>query len=184
MDKLINSDFIEKLTNDGVGMLFVKEREKLDKLSPQLFSVIKNNGLKLIYVTASLPAKVLIERVEDAELEDYLIIDTVTASITDSVQNNDKNIFIRSPGNLTEISINLEDLFRKHKNTVFVVIDSITSLMIYNSENEILRFIHFTSSIAREKKNKLVMVVLDNKGLSESFLDKVRSFIDKEYIIE
>ncbi len=184
MENVIKSDFIERMTDDGVGMLFVKERYKLDEMAMELLSRVKNKGYKLIYVTSSLPAKNIEEKIQKANLTDYFIIDSVTANVIDDYQENSKNLFIKSPGDLTEVSINLESMLKKNAETLFVVIDSITSFLIYNSENEILRFIHFTSSIARSKKSKLVFIVIQNDGLSKSFLDKVRSFIDEEAIIE
>ncbi|MCL4376446.1 hypothetical protein M1558_03070 [Candidatus Parvarchaeota archaeon] len=179
MEYTFNNDFIEKITDDGVGMLLVKERYKLDEAAVELLSRIKNKGFKLIYVTSSLPFNSIEEKLESAKLDDYFIIDSVTAPIIQDAVSNNKCIFIKSPGDLTEISINLEGLLKKEGET-FVIIDSITSFLIYNSENEILRFIHFTSSVARERKTKLVFIVIENNGMSKNFLDKMRSFIDEE----
>ena len=183
MEYKFNNDFIERITDDGVGMLFVKERYKLDEAAVGLLSRIKKKGFKLIYVTSSLPFKSIEEKLELAKLDNYFIIDSVTAPVIQDVVSNNKCIFIKSPGDLTEISISLEGLLKKEGET-FVIIDSITSFLIYNSENEILRFIHFTSSIAREKKTKLVFIVIENNGISKNFLDKIRSFIDEEAVLK
>ena len=184
MENVIKSDFIERMTDDGVGMLFVRERYKLDQMAMELLSRIKNKGFKLIYVTSSLPARTIEEKITQANLTDYFIIDSVTTNVINDHSEESRSIFINSPGDLTEISINLESLMNKNSKTVFVVIDSITSFLIYNSESEILRFIHFTSSIARANKNKLVFIVVENNGLNREFLDKMRSFIDEEAVIE
>jgi archaellum biogenesis ATPase FlaH len=183
VEQKFNNDFIERITTDGVGMLFVTERYKLEEASIELLSRIKNKGFKLIYVTSSLPFKSIQEKLDVAKIEDYFIIDSVTAPVIQDPNAYKNCIFIRSPGDLTEISINLENLMKRGGEN-FVVIDSITSFLIYNSENEILRFIHFTSSIAREKKSKLVFIVIENKGISDAFLDKIRSFIDEEAKLE
>lgn len=183
MENKFNNDFIERMTNDGVGMLFVKERQKLEKAAIELLSRIKSKGFKLIYVTSSLPFKSIEEKLELAKVDDYFIIDSVTAPVIQDSIPDSKCIFIKSPGDLTEISINLEGLIKKERET-FVVIDSITSFLIYNSESEILRFIHFTSSVARERKSKLVFIVIENNGISKNFLDKIRSFIDEEAILD
>ncbi|MCL4396763.1 DUF835 domain-containing protein [Candidatus Parvarchaeota archaeon] len=179
METRFNNDFIERMTDDGVGMLFVKERYKLDEMAVELLTRIKNKGLRLIYVTSSLPSQSIQEKLDLAKVTDYFIIDSVTAPIIQDVVSTNKCIFIKSPGDLTEISINLESMLKKEGET-FVIIDSITSFLIYNSESEILRFIHFTSSIARERKTKLVFIVIENNGISKNFLDKIRSFIDEE----
>ena len=89
MENKFNNDFIEKITDDGVGMLFVKERYKLDEAAIELLSRIKNKGFKLIYVTSGLPFKSIEEKLELANVNDYFIIDSVTAPIIqDSVSNN------------------------------------------------------------------------------------------------
>ncbi|MCL4372454.1 hypothetical protein M1384_00085 [Candidatus Parvarchaeota archaeon] len=182
MEHEFDNSFIERMTDDGVGMLFVKERSKLDEAAVELLSRIKNKGFKLIYVTSSLPFKSIEERFESVKLDNYFIIDSVTAPIIQDAVSNSKCLFIKSPGDLTEISINIEGLLRK-EGQIFLIIDSITSFLIYNSENEILRFVHFTSSIAREKKTKLVFIVIENNGISKNFLDKIRSFIDEEAVL-
>jgi len=176
VEQKFNNDFIERITTDGVGMLFVTERYKLEEASIELLSRIKNKGFKLIYVTSSLPFKSIQEKLDVAKIEDYFIIDSVTAPVIQDPNAYKNCIFIRSPGDLTEISINLENLMKRGGEN-FVVIDSITSFLI-------LRFIHFTSSIAREKKSKLVFIVIENKGISDAFLDKIRSFIDEEAKLE
>ncbi len=181
MENTIKSDFIERITLDGVGMLLISERYKLDKVADELLSRIKNKSFKLLYITSSLPAVSVEEKIRHAGLEDYYIIDSVTTDVLKDC-NDSKKIYINSPGDLTEISINIENLLKKDS-TTFIVIDSVTSFLIYNSENEILRFVHFTSSIAREKNSKLVFIVVQNSGLSKEFLDKMRSFIDEEVVL-
>lgn len=183
MEEAIKDDFIERITDNGVSMLFFKERGKMDKVSMDILSRIKHKGFRLIYVTASLPAKSIREKLEQADLSDYYIIDSVTSNLLQDDAEADKCVFIRSPGDLTEISITLEGMLKKG-GELFIVVDSITSFLIYNSENEMLRFIHFTSSIAREKKNRLVFLIIENSGISAEFLDKIRSFIDEEANIE
>ena len=44
MEHEFDNDFIERITNDGVGLLFVKERYKLDEAAVDLFSRVKNKG--------------------------------------------------------------------------------------------------------------------------------------------
>ncbi len=184
MENQVKNDFIDRFTDNSIGMLFIKERYKLDDVALQLFNRIKNKKFKLVYVTASLPSKVIQEKIESIKLDDYFIIDSVSSSISSDLSPTEKSIFLKSPADLTEIGISLEGILRKYQNTLFIVIDSLTSLLIYNSENEILRFVHFTSSLAREKKSKLVFIVLENNGVSKGFLDKIRSFIDEEAFIE
>ncbi len=182
MENLSGNDFIEKMTDDGVGMLFVKERYFLDQVASSILLRIKNKGFKLVYITASLPSKSIEEKLNEVKFNDYYVIDCVTTDEFEDNINPDKCVFMKSPGDLTNVSITLEN-FLSNNNNVFIIIDSITSLLIYNSENEILRFVHFTSSTARSRKSKLVFVVLENKGISEEFLDKMRSFIDEEAVL-
>ncbi|MDP8012731.1 MAG: hypothetical protein RAK22_01360, partial [Nanoarchaeota archaeon] len=130
--------------------------------------------------TSSIPAISINAMLRNIGLPKYRIIDTITNSLYNGSKDDTENaIFVDSPADLTRLSMSIDNVLKENKD-VFVFIDSITAFLIYNPEDEILRFIHYTSSVVRENNHKVFFVVLSNAGISSAFIDKIRSFIDYE----
>ncbi len=173
----------EKLTgvsNRKVIMLFLNERDKLDREIADIFSYLSATNFVPLYVTSSIPASNIISFFNNSKIKEYHIIDTITNSLYNgSNEPLNNTIFIDSPADLTRLSMGIDNFLRSYNN-VFMFIDSITAFLIYNSEEEVLRFVHYVSSVVREKNHKVIFIVLSNSGISQLFLDKLRSFIDYE----
>ncbi|MCW1294084.1 MAG: hypothetical protein OH316_00310 [Candidatus Parvarchaeota archaeon] len=177
-DDITNS--IKRLINSNVSLLLLNERDKLNDNFNYIFNNINSMGFMPIYVTGSVPGDTIESQLSSTGIKKYKIIDTITSSLYRKIPKPSENIIVLdSPADLTRLSINLENMINLEKN-LFIFIDSITSFSIYNSQNEMLRFIHYISSLTHEKKQKTVFVVMSDDGLDSAFIDKVRSFVDEE----
>lgn len=171
---------IKKLINSNVSLLLLNEREKLNNNFDYIFKNINELGFMPIYVTGSVPGDTIEGQLISSGVKRYKVIDTITSSLYRNIPKPSENIVVLdSPADLTRLSINLENMINEEKN-LFVFVDSITSFSIYNSQNEMLRFIHYLSSLTHEKKQKTVFVVINDNGLDSVFIDKVKSFVDQE----
>ena len=179
VDDEILSD-IKKLVNSTVGLLMLNERERLNDNFSSIFYNISEMGFMPIYVTGSVPGDSIESQLLQSGVKKYKVIDTITRSLYKDLPKLSQDVIVLdSPADLTRLSISIENIVNDNKN-LFVFIDSITSFSIYNSQNEMLRFIHYISSLSHEKKQKTVFVVINDDGLDSNFIDKVRSFIDQE----
>ncbi|MBE5728226.1 hypothetical protein IHE50_02310 [Candidatus Parvarchaeota archaeon] len=173
-------DDIKRLVKSTVSLLLLNEREKLNNNFNAIFNSVSSMGFTPVYVTGSVPGDAIENKLLESGVKNYKIIDTITRSLYKDIPKFSENVVVLdSPADLTRLSISLENIVNENKN-LFVFIDSITSFSIYNSQNEMLRFIHYVSSLSHEKKQKTVFVVINDDGVDSTFIDKVRSFIDEE----
>ncbi|MCL5016876.1 MAG: DUF835 domain-containing protein [Candidatus Parvarchaeota archaeon] len=169
------------LLSHGVSMLTLKDRDFLEKNYQSVFSTISKGSLSLVYITSSLPSHIIVPQLKSAGIVDYTLIDTITKSMFSGADRDIENcIFLNSPGELTALGISMEKVLDSKKN-VLVLIDSVTSFLIYNSENDLLKFVHYVSSVIHEKNEKAIFVVISEDGISKLFMDKLRSFMDTEF---
>lgn len=171
---------LTQIADKNVIMLFLNDRETLDKEITDILKLVSKMNFVPVYVTSSVPASTITTFLKNSNIKNYKIIDTITNSLYNGInQELDNTIFIDSPADLTRLSMGIDNILRSSEN-VFMFIDSITAFLIYNSEDEVLKFVHYTSSVVREKNHKVIFIILSNSGISQLFLDKFRSFIDYE----
>lgn len=141
-------------------------------LQKEIFATIKQfKNIPCIYVTLNKPATKVKEELKKVSLQkDYLyFVDCITSN------GKAKNvIFAESPSALTTISISITQLCEKIKGDKLLIIDSLSTFLIYNEINTLASFV---SSVTKRNKNKLV--VFTPKEKDRTLIDKVCPFFDK-----
>jgi len=124
------------------------------------------------YVAVSKPYNhtVRLLKSKDINTGNIHFIDCLTKSLGSKATKTKNCVFIESPAHLTELGIALHDYFTSsgEKNR-FLYIDSISSLLIHNSIDTVLKFVHYVTgkmrvfgfngmllSLHEEKDKKLV----------------------------
>jgi len=124
------------------------------------------------YVAVSKPYNYTISLLKNRDIntDNIHFIDCLTKSLGSKVAKTKNCVFIESPAHLTELGIALHDYFTSsgEKNR-FLYIDSISSLLIHNSIDTVLKFVHYVTgkmrlfgfngmllSLHEEKDKKLV----------------------------
>jgi hypothetical protein len=88
---------------------------------------------------------------EQVEAKELYFVDMISSS-KDSVQEDGKVVLLRSPESLTECSITVTGLLDKIPvGESFVFMDSVSTLLIYNSESSVAKFIHHLTIRMRMK---------------------------------
>ena len=124
------------------------------------------------YVTVSKPYNHTISLLKNMDIntDNIHFIDCLTKSLGSKATNTKNCVFIKSPAHLTELGIALHDYFvSSGEKNRFLYIDSISSLLIHNSMNTVLKFVHYVTgkmrifgfngmllSLHEEKDKKLV----------------------------
>lgn len=86
--------------------------------------------------------------------------------------------YLESPKNLLEISVELEKLLRENKGAPpFVLVDSLSTFLLYNKPDVLERFIHNLSSKMHEHKNQGVFLMIRTRENAD-FIEIVSQFCD------
>ncbi|MBI5884819.1 hypothetical protein HZB89_01845 [archaeon] len=137
----------------------------------------KKKGLKVIYVTGNRTSGFLLERLNEmnAEASDYFFIDCVSA-LGGSVKPAGSIAFIDNPANLTSISIIMKQKAGEEKNSL-VVIDSLSTFLVYNSPPNLAKFLIGAMVNARESRNGILVLSTD-KDLEIKEMESILQMAD------
>ncbi len=143
------------------------------QLMDTLCNKMKMSG---IYITANRSHDFLSAEFKKKKIDESKIyyIDAVTKG---GGEKKGKCIFVDSPENLTEISLAISQLMGViGSKNVFIVLDSISSLLVHNDKEAITKFIHFLSNRIREWDASGVLII--SKGWEGNVGDRIMQFCD------
>ncbi|MDP2973479.1 MAG: ATPase domain-containing protein [Candidatus Diapherotrites archaeon] len=162
-------------------VLMVANRKKYPVLAEQLIKYFVGKKTEGIFITTNKPAVDLVEglRKEKVDLGKVNLIDTVSKRSGEGEVDAHNIIYIESPENLTELDSAVNDCIEKvqGKNRFFVL-DSMSTLLVYNSERTVEKFMHSLSGKARAKQFKTVFTLAsetrqETLNILSQFCDKV-----------
>ncbi|MCX6775981.1 MAG: hypothetical protein NT130_03985 [Candidatus Micrarchaeota archaeon] len=175
--------------------------EKLDKLpmefialilsTADVYSIAQEIALKVLvtnknmcgtYITFNRPYSTLKKTIEDQglDLSRLFFIDLITESAGGKAErcNNYRCFYVSSPKNLTELSILIEQaMLRLSGEKRFVFIDSISTMLVYNDADTVLRFMHSLTGKMRLLGITGIVFLLEKES-DEKFLAQVSQFCD------
>lgn len=133
-----------------------------------------------VYVTVNKPYVALNENFKKngVKTDRIFFIDCVTKMVGGVSKPSDRFLTIESPQFLTEMSIAVSQAMSAlPKGEKYFILDSVSSLLIYNSPGTIARFIHFLSGKLREWEARGVFLAVDAEV--ETLLPYISQFVDK-----
>lgn len=106
-------------------------------------------------------------------------VDAITAVALPQVKSTHECDYIKGPSDLTEINIRIPENLKKIKGKKFLIVDSVSTLLMYNKGETIVRFLHSLSTTLSALGTDAVFIALegeDTKGRAEvfsQFCDKI-----------
>ena len=162
-------------------VLMAASRKKYPLLAEQLIKYFFGKKDEGIFITTNKPAVNLVEELkkEKIDLTNVFLIDTVSKRSGEEEAASHNIIYIESPENLTELDSAVNDCIEKvqGKNRFFVL-DSMSTLLVYNSERTVEKFMHSLSGKARAKQFKTVFTLAsetrqETLNILSQFCDKI-----------
>jgi len=176
MDKIFAGKIKGEKIRDGNVVLIIIPADKLIETNTKILKrYITGKKNDVVYVTVNKPFSTLIAHFQKEK------IDTSKIFIIDAISPHEVRaqnaVFIKSPKELTNISITTTSTLEKLKKAKILIFDSISTLMVYNKFEVVKEFIHFISNKMKELKVTFVMTCIkemtDKKTLSD-----LRAFVD------
>jgi len=113
------------------------------------------------------------------EISRLFFIDCITLTSGFKSDKKDSVMYVNSPSDLTEISIVLDQLVQTiPTQDRFLFLDSLSALLVYNSQNITSKFAHFLSVKLRQWKITGILITLE-KETDEKLLSLLSQFADK-----
>jgi hypothetical protein len=136
-------------------------------------------GFDGVYITVNKSTNELLEEMHENGVESNKIVfvDAVTRMI-DGEELKGKNFnYTESPDNILELSVEAEHALSSiQSKKVFVIVDSITTLLVYNKDVSVEKFLHTLSQKIREKKFQGIFFAAEST--KKEMLDIISQFCD------
>jgi hypothetical protein len=150
-------------------------------VSPALLNfLINSKNMPGIYVSLNKPY-IAVKRILEPQinLDMMFVIDGTTKLTGGQCEKNDRCLFIENISNLTDITFILDQaLDAITSERKFIVFDSLTTLLAYNSEDAVFKFLHYITGRMRMVGADGVFITLNQKSDME-FQSKLSMFCDK-----
>jgi len=147
------------------------------KILKLLLNELKYSG---IVVSINKPGPILLDQMKEKGIDpkELSIIDCIS-EITGVEKKKDGIVYVSSPSNLTELSIEIKKVLdRAKKKRSFVMIDSLASLLIHNSSGSVLRFLNFLTTRMKSMKVGGVFIVVEEE-FDKRFINQIIEFCDQ-----
>jgi archaellum biogenesis ATPase FlaH len=146
----------------------------VEKLQPKINAeVASHQDTPGVYVSLNKTQKSVedIFKSNEIKTKKLFFIDCVT-----SEQTKDYVLHIR-PTELDKLSYAINSFFKEIKGPKFLLIDALSTLLIYNNENKVAAFIKEVTEYASENDVEVIALSPETKG--EELLNKIFNFFDK-----
>lgn len=169
------------LTSEQI-VLVQAEAHLLKKANTDVVQHITADGFHVIMITSNQPSMILSKMYSRAGIntEKVFFIDTITNYALGKDETDTANtLYISNPGDLTEIGIALTKALNKYEEKdVCIVLDSISTMLIYVSSAKISKFLHYLINKIRLSDMHGVLFAAKN-GLDPGFMIQLTTFVDE-----
>ncbi|MCJ7571958.1 MAG: hypothetical protein MUO82_08800 [Candidatus Thermoplasmatota archaeon] len=165
--------------NKSIGILLPSQNYQ--ELIQALFERIKSKPDEAwIYVSVTKPFLNISNQLPFiTEIKNIRFIDCI--SRTAGISNSTKNIiFIESPTMLEKIGLEIMNIFKEvdPKTKKYLVIDSLTNLIIYNDPEIVTEFFHNIINRTRARDINIISLAIEEEGM-ECYLNRLVNLNDK-----
>jgi KaiC/GvpD/RAD55 family RecA-like ATPase len=159
----------------------------IDNYVPVLKGVVgftSESGTKCIYVTCTIPARVVLEQLADTNInpENVFFIDSISHMVGSSGEDRAQVLFVESPTMLEGIMLKVDTWLKKIKDGKrLVFLDSVSTLAMHNEGPLLSEFLHYF--ITNLRGRGIRVVVLSVTGQVPEEVETVLRLICDETVI-
>ncbi len=170
---------LDKLSGELIILLLASPAKHAD-VNKEL---VKNITTKAsgVYVTVNRPYNNIVQIFEksNVDVNKLLFIDAITETITQNAQKTKQCLYVSSPRHLTDLSIALNNAIDSIKSgEKFLLLDSISILLLHNDPANVIKFVHFTTAKMRAY-GAYYFLIASKEGMDANTLNSLTNFSDK-----
>ncbi len=152
----MDTDFLQEIANNNSLLIVLEEIEYSQKLEEIIKSIERT---KICYVCLSKPYADVMEDLKGRGIDvtDFFFIDVLTSHYKEPepVEN---CIFVSAPTDLTAIRVAIKKAVKEKKRNI-VLLDTISTLLVYQETSSIVKFTHHLLTDENEKTKKLFIAL-------------------------
>lgn len=165
--------------SEGQVILIISKAEDNMKINTQILNNLIKKAFGL-YITVNRPYSSLREILKrnGVDIDRIFFIDCITTTVKGSPKEDERCIYIDSPNSLTDISISITEALEAIKGKKFLFMDTLSTLLIYNSSGSLAKFSHFLISKIKLLKLTGIFISVEDE-MDKSLLKQISQFCDK-----
>jgi len=177
-DKFLND--LESLPEGYITLIMVSAENYLTTNLHTLKYLCNTKDLLGIYITINRPYESIsrLLQTRGINVDKLFFIDCITVPVSGVPIRTDRCLFI-SPCDLTDLAVSVDEWISiMPKKKKFLFMDSLSTLLFYNSAGTIAKFSHFLTARMRLWNLTGIFMSLENEN-NPHFLDEISQFCDK-----
>ncbi|MBN2014792.1 MAG: hypothetical protein JW778_06395 [Candidatus Altiarchaeota archaeon] len=177
-DKLLED--LKALHKNDITLITVNAGDYLNTNLQTLEYLCNTLNLPGIYITVNRPYEPLSRLLQDhgINIDKLFFVDCVTLPVIGVPKRAERCLFI-SPADLTDIALSVDEwVASMPKNEKFLFMDSLSTLLFYNSAGSLARFSHFFTAKMRLWNLTGIFMSLEKEN-DPHFLDEITQFCDR-----
>ncbi|WOF16878.1 hypothetical protein F1737_09350 [Methanoplanus sp. FWC-SCC4] len=175
-------DFSIPANGDSLIILYLSDPREVRASNTKIIQKAEEAGYNIIVLTTNFPATVLekIYNKNGIDHDNIYFIDSITRySIGGNPGKDEHHVYTASPSDLTGLSIALSECINQVKgDKTFILLDSISTMLIYLPSDKISKFVHQTVSRLRQTEDSGAILAVDG-GLDPMLFAQMSSFVDE-----
>ncbi|HIH10541.1 MAG TPA: hypothetical protein HA254_07810 [Candidatus Diapherotrites archaeon] len=183
MDRALKSNFYG-LSRPFVVLLIIEPKDYQEALVSLMRLLSQKEGMEPVYITTNKSCIKLDEifRVNGINTDNVYYIDAASKATNEACADNEKAKYTSGPANLGEISAEISRVASKpHRGMVFII-DNVSGLLVYNKEDEVSKFLHFTAGKAELTNTSAVFVAMKEDRLPANIGQYADRIIELKYV--
>jgi KaiC/GvpD/RAD55 family RecA-like ATPase len=182
---VLSSTKIEKelqtFTNGNIALVLVEFKDYATASLNLITYLTEKKNEHGIYVTVNRPFNSLVNilKKNGADTSKLFFIDCITKKAGGSSERKENCLFISSPSGLTDLGIAINEAINSlKKSKIFLFVDSVSTLLIYNKAENIAKFSHFLSGKLRTKGLDGILFSIESET-DKKLISTISQFCDK-----
>jgi len=158
------------MADNAVILISSKSEDHTLVVSNALNVLVNQRDMGGVYISVSRPYESITAAMKSAGIprEDVHFIDCISQMAGSVQQASDNVVFVENPSSLEEISMYLDRMLAKVQNPKkFLFLDSLSSLLIYNTDKSVKEFTHFLINKIRLEGFAGVILSIEKKEAEE-----------------
>lgn len=171
------------------NIVFILPHDKYSGYTAKIVKEVLQGYERICYVTISKSYKSVLEKFKNEGIgcRNIYFVDAITKTVSSkphilellmpAKKVKSKYFFVTNPKALIELSLAISDLLENRRNEL-VVLDSVNTLMIYNENKEIMKFLHYVMAKISENRCKGIFLFAADEKKS-TLVKEISLFADK-----
>jgi archaellum biogenesis ATPase FlaH len=173
-----------EIKKDYIVLVSCESQQHTEAVASLLKILVNENKMGCLYLSVSKPYEQLAKLIESNNIDtsSMLFIDCISYIAGKAIDKSENTVFVENPSSLEEVSLYLDKMLARTPQPKVVIVDSLSTLLIYNTETSVEELIHrIVNKISIEKAAGVILSIKQKEV--EALTKTLGPLCDKEIIL-